>query len=256
MKRFCGTGPIVEAADRCGLGGELSRRGFLVFSAGALASMAALGAARVWGAGAPLVILENPQGLLFADPARCVGCQRCELACTEFNDAVAAPSLSRIKISRNLNFGPAGPSGAPLLGAYGNGLVVQGLCRQCPHPVPCATACPQDAIVEDKATGARVVDEARCVGCRLCQRACPYAMMVFDEGKGKASKCFLCQGRPRCVEACPAQALRYAPWRDLTRESPALAAVSVIPPEKAGACAECHVPARNTPVKERPRSGS
>ena len=37
---------------------------------------------------------------------KCVGCGRCELACTEFNDGKAAPTLSRIKVDRNLNFGP------------------------------------------------------------------------------------------------------------------------------------------------------
>ena len=49
-------------------------------------------------------------------------------------------------------------------------------------------------------------------------------MMTFDEEAGKASKCFLCDGEPECVEACPAgPAVR--PWRDLTRELPVRRAV-------------------------------
>lgn len=43
--------------------------------------------------------------------------------------------------------------------------------------------------------------------------------MTFDEEQGKADKCFLCNGAPKCVEACPAAALRYVPWSDRTREA-------------------------------------
>ncbi|HAA05836.1 MAG TPA: 4Fe-4S ferredoxin, partial [Syntrophobacteraceae bacterium] len=51
-----------------------------------------------------------------------------------------------------------------------------------------------------------------------------------------------CQGTPKCVEACPSGALRYVPWRDLTREAaPRTAALPVVPPEKTKGCLECHV---------------
>jgi Fe-S-cluster-containing dehydrogenase component len=234
---------IQLAAKTAGMEGTLSRRGFLMLSACAATSLAALGLNEALGAGAPLVILDNATGMILADPSRCVGCQRCELACTEFNDGRAQPSLSRIKIDRSMNFGPEGPSGGSHHGTWGDGLVVQAVCRQCPHPVPCATACPQDAIVADARTGARVVDAKKCVGCRLCQRACPWGMMTFDEERQKASKCFLCDGRPKCVEACPSGALRFVPWRDLTREGPAPGAVlALTPAAKAKACLDCHVP--------------
>ncbi len=245
------------AASAAGMEASLSRRGFLLLSACAVTSLAALGLCEALGAGAPLVILDNAQGMILADPSRCVGCQRCELACTEFNDGRAQPSLSRIKIDRALNFGPAGPTGGStggsiggsgMQGLWGNGLVVQGVCRQCPHPVPCATACPEDAIQADPRTGARVVDAKKCVGCRLCQRACPWGMISFDEERQKASKCFLCDGRPKCVEACPAGALRYVPWRDLTREGQTVQTpLAVLSAAKAKACMECHVPARRKP---------
>lgn len=57
-------------------------------------------------------------------------------------------------------------------------------------------------------TGARIVDASACVGCRLCLRSCPWNMISFDEQSQKATKCFLCQGHPKCVEACPSGALR------------------------------------------------
>ena len=236
---------IEDAANASGFEAELSRRGFLKLSVCALSGLAMLGLGNAFGENAPLVIVDNAAGCILADPTRCVGCQRCELACTEFNDGRAQPSLARIKIARAVNFGLAGPTGgAAMHGDWGDGLVVQGVCRQCPHPVPCATACPQNAITSDPKTGARVVDPAVCVGCRLCQQACPWDMLSFDEQAGVATKCFLCHGNPKCVEACPAAALRYVPWRDLTRDgSPSRTSLSVVAPEKAKACLDCHLPA-------------
>jgi Fe-S-cluster-containing dehydrogenase component len=233
---------IVRAAEAAGFDAALSRRQFLFLSAGAVTSLAALNICRAWGGDAPVIIIDNAKGLLLADPSRCVGCQRCELACTEFNDGRAQPSLARIKVGRNINFGPEGPSGGVRMqGAWGNALFIQDTCRQCPHPVPCATACPEKAIKADPRTGARIVDTAACVGCRLCQRVCPWNMIDFDEESQKATKCFLCQGDPKCVEACPSGALRYVPWHDLTRDAaPRNATLTLIPPEKAKECLECH----------------
>lgn len=231
---------IVRAAEFAGLGKGLSRRRFLWLAGSAVTSLAILSAGGSWGADTPLVIIDNARGLVLADPTRCVGCLRCELACTEFNDGRAQPGLARIKISRNLSFGRHGPVGGPSMeGDWGNGLSVQDTCRQCPHPVPCATACPENAIRADSETGARVIDASSCVGCRLCQRACPWDMISFDEETQKATKCFLCHGSPKCVEACPSGALNYVPWRNIIRE-PRVAPLSVVPPEKAAGCLECH----------------
>ncbi len=241
---------IKLAARAAGMDATLSRRGFLLLSACAVSSLTVLGLREALGADASLVILDNAKGMILADPSRCVGCQRCELACMEFNDGRAQPSQARIRIDRALNFGLEGPTGGPAMqGTWGNGLVVQGVCRQCPHPVPCEMACAQDAIQADPKTGARVVDAETCVGCRMCQKACPWGMITFDEQRQKASKCFLCHGQPKCVEACPAGALRFVPWRDITREGRQGGATLGIPCEaKAKTCLECHTPAQKAPA--------
>lgn len=190
----------------------------------------------------PLIIMEDAQGLIIGDPSKCVGCLRCELACTEFNDGKAAPGISRIKVGRNLNFGPDGPRiGTQGLGSWGNGLIIQDTCKQCPHPVPCANACPNDAIVLADSTNARVVDPKKCVGCKMCLRACPWDMLSYDPATEKTTKCFLCDGAPKCVTACPSGALSYIHWRDLTKtDRPRISPTAVVTPQKATTCNTCH----------------
>jgi Fe-S-cluster-containing dehydrogenase component len=233
---------LVKVLRSVGWDRHLSRRAFLKGTIGTIASLTALDALDVHGKAPPFVILENAEGILIGDPTRCVACGRCELACTEFNDGKAAPSVARIKVSRNMHFGAQGAfAGQRAEGAWGNGLVAQDTCKQCPHPVPCANACPEGAIVMQPATGARVVDMVKCNGCRLCLSACPWDMISFDAETGTATKCFLCNGSPKCVQACPSAALRYVAWRDLTRTTPPRKkAMGFVPPEKAETCLECH----------------
>ena len=85
---------------------SFSRREFLLVSGIMVVAVSGLDA---WGSKeAPLIIMDQAKGLIIADPTKCVGCRRCELACSEFNDGKASPTIARIKISRNLNFGPKG----------------------------------------------------------------------------------------------------------------------------------------------------
>jgi Fe-S-cluster-containing hydrogenase component 2 len=120
--------------------------------------------------------------------------------------------------------------------------VVQDLCKQCPHPVPCANVCPENAIVAAPAGKARMVDLAKCTGCKICLTACPWDMISFDPDTRKASKCHLCSGKPKCVEACPAEALSYVPWVDLTgRVPPRNVNPAGLSPDRAAACGECHL---------------
>ena len=87
---------------------------------------------------------------------------------------------------------------------------------RCPAPMPVRTM----PLSCKPPTNARVVDPKKCIGCKMCQRACPWEMMSFDSDTKKATKCFLCDGKPKCVEACPAEALIYVAWRDLTDKIP------------------------------------
>jgi len=227
------------AEDKLGTG----RRSFIK---AALSAGAALPVYGVWTTLLPQsqeIILENAKGMLAADSTRCTGCKLCELACTEYHDGRSQPSLARVKISRNYNFGPRGQQAgfARGMGQFGNLRLIQDVCLQCPHPVPCAAACPYQAIVLDYKTGARIVDRQKCRGCRTCQRACPWEMTAFDRAAAKASKCFLCNGEPECAAVCPTGALRFVSWVDLTKAVPVRQAVMPIAKDYHSAgCGNCH----------------
>ena len=205
-----------------------------------LGSFAAL--AHAAGMNAPgVLIMTNAKGMILADPTRCTGCRRCELACTEFNDNKSSSTTARIHVWRNYNFGPEGARVGLFRGEgiWGNFRLIQDTCKQCPHPVPCATACPQGAIAADPTTGARVVDTSKCIGCGLCQGACPWEMIQVDSQVQKATKCFLCG---QCVEACPTAALKFVPWQDHTKDTPPRqSAIKITAQDATANCAPCHV---------------
>jgi Fe-S-cluster-containing hydrogenase component 2 len=74
-----------------------------------------------------------------------------------------------------------------------------------------------EAIREDAATGAKVVQEATCVGCKVCTIACPFGTINYVAQTGKVQKCDLCAGAPACAKACPTGAISYvdAEWTGL-----------------------------------------
>lgn len=236
---------IVKTEERHSLLNPLcSRRQFLVGGGAFIAGLLALSPSLVSAADRPFIIMEKSEGLVIADPVVCVGCGRCEMACTEFNFGKASPSLSRIKVDRNLNFGRQGAMvWREGHGNQGDGLIVQDLCMQCPHPVPCADICPEKAIVMSPPHNARRIDPEKCTGCGICLRACPWEMISYDPDTRKAVKCDLCGGKPKCVAACPSGSLRYVSWRDLTGEIPARNPnPAMLPPQRTHGCKECHLP--------------
>ena len=53
------------------------------------------------------------------------------------------------------------------------------------------------------------VDESKCIGCRLCERNCPYFAISMDENKKpvfNANKCFRCG---LCASKCASKAIKF-----------------------------------------------
>ncbi len=126
------------------------------------------------------------QKSLNIDPAKCTGCLQCEMACSYENYGVFNPSKSRIKV---FDF-------------HHTGRKVPYTCTQCDEAW-CLHACPVEAIKVDAATGAKVVLEDVCVGCKVCTIACPFGTINYVQDTGKVQKCDLCGDAPACVDACP-----------------------------------------------------
>ena len=87
-------------------------------------------------------------------------------------------------------------------------------CNHCGE-TPCVTGCPASALRKDPVTGAVIVDDTKCIGCRFCIWNCPWDAPKFNEKTGTIEKCTFCthlleEGRaPACTNACPTMALRF-----------------------------------------------
>ena len=70
-------------------------------------------------------------------------------------------------------------------------------------------ACPTEAIKLDPVTGAKIVLDPTCVGCKVCTIACPFGTINYVADTGKVQKCDLCEGSPACADACPTGAITF-----------------------------------------------
>ena len=129
---------------------------------------------------------------MLVDEEKCTGCRACELACSLANCQEFAPSKALLRVDKTET----------------EGLDIPLICRQCGN-APCISACPTKALSKDASTKAVLVDQEKCIGCRLCSKACPFNSISFTVEKGKAAICHLCHGSPSCVKVCPSGALTF-----------------------------------------------
>lgn len=135
-------------------------------------------------------IIFRKRKTLSADPKICSGCRTCEVICSLSHEGFVDLERSRIHLKSN-SF---------------KGSFIPVICHQCAD-APCYHACPESAIEIELISGMVFIQEAKCSGCRACEKACPYKSIRFDPQKNKVFKCDLCRGEPECVNWCPMNAL-------------------------------------------------
>jgi Fe-S-cluster-containing dehydrogenase component len=98
-------------------------------------------------------------------------------------------------------------------------------CLHCETPA-CVTVCPTGASYKRAEDGIVLVDEDKCIGCKLCSWACPYGAREYSEVEGVMKKCTLCVDRiynenlpeaerePACVQVCPTRARHFGDLGD------------------------------------------
>jgi len=137
---------------------------------------------------------------IVADPAKCLACKACELACAvahaEADDIVGAAAEPRARPRIVLR--------------QDRGVVIPSQCRHCEN-APCIAACPEGAIARDGDDAPVIICNEKCKGIGACATACPFdaiKLVPIEEARA-AIKCDLCVGLdgPACVEACPTSAL-------------------------------------------------
>ena len=185
---------------------------------------------------------------ILVDVDKCIACQACFVACKEENQL--PPGMKWVEIDRQEN-----PK-ARVINYFRRS------CQHCEKPA-CITVCPAKAISQGK-FGEVLVDQTKCIGCKMCLAACPYGAPQFNDkgetsywpGKtplaerplepwqkhvaGKAEHCTLCTHRtskgmkPACVEACGIGALVFVDWEKPEGEAKELAAKAKALNAKAG----------------------
>jgi protein NrfC len=189
---------------------KFSRRDFLAKGGVAVAAPAIIAAATSPADAAQSVQIPRSQGYIVFDSRKCIGCTTCMMACSLTHYGEQNLSLARIQIIQDS------------FGKFPNDLTVNP-CRHCVEP-PCVRICPVGACHADTANGnVRVIDEQKCVGCRMCLQMCPQQprRTIWNPRTNKAFKCDLCidtphwnekggpGGKQACIEVCPVRALRF-----------------------------------------------
>ena len=103
------------------------------------------------------------------DTQRCVGCEACVIACKVENQT--PPGVYYTVVTHEPL--PGGTTDRPVF--------MTKPCFHCENP-PCVPVCPVHATYKRESDGIVVVDYDRCIGCRYCIVACPYAARYADFG--------------------------------------------------------------------------
>ena len=131
---------------------------------------------------------------------KCVNCNACNAACTLENGWKVHPR----------NIFTYNSDAEIILPVINLSLA----CNHCESAI-CMQGCPTSALSRNAVTGAIIIDEFKCIGCKYCQWNCPYDAPKFDSESKTVVKCNLCYseliagGQPACSSSCPTGALSF-----------------------------------------------
>src|SRR5919109_1875041 len=161
------------------------------------------------------------------DQNRCIGCHACTVACKEEHNIAVGVNRTWVKYIEKGSYPDTRRHFAVLR------------CNHC-DDAPCIEICPTVALFR-RPDGIVDFDNERCIGCKSCMQACPYAALYIDPDRNTAAKCNFDASRvdmgykPACEVVCPTQAILSGDLDDpnsLVSKRIAMEKVSVRKPEK------------------------
>ena len=168
--------------------------------------------------------------VFLVDVARCSGCFNCQLACKDEhceNDwrPYAAPQPKTGQFWCKVHENVCGT--IPKVKIH----YITGMCNHC-EKAPCMEVCPEKAITR-REDGFVLIDPEKCTGCGKCMDACYYDDVIYmNKDLNVAQKCTGCahlldhgEKQPRCVDACPTDALRWVDESEVGDAKPLVSGV-------------------------------
>ena len=113
--------------------------------------------------------MANKRYAMVIDLHKCVGCAACDIACKSENNVPVDFHWSNHITETTGSFPDTKYRYIPTL------------CNHC-EDAPCVTNCPTTAMYKTD-EGLTLHDTDKCIGCRLCQLACPYGVIWFNKNE-------------------------------------------------------------------------
>jgi formate dehydrogenase iron-sulfur subunit len=191
-------------------------------------------------------VLHSMAKGMFVDTSICTGCKACQVACKEWNGLEAEPDHFTqgpgmpYPVATNFTGNSYDNTGKLSARDWRHVIFIEQInyrrsgsrwlfmsdsCKHC-SDAACLNVCPVEAI-ERTDLGNVIVRQDKCVGTKLCNKACPYGVVRYSEKTRTSHKCTLCNDRihnglgTACAKACPTGSITFGDVPDLKAKADA-----------------------------------